>query len=163
MTEQMKQVYGDIAKRLRAERLFLGYTQEQMAEFLDISLRHYGRYESGKYAIPYENLYKLEPYGFDACYLLEGRVRTDRIVEKGLEVVPDELLFGLLDMFGKCDENSEYIPVPPEDIDIALAKEKLIEIARYVCDHPDAPRLREVPAFNVGTMDHEEAIDTPAK
>ena len=66
-------------------------------------------------------------------------------------------------MFGKCDENLEYIPMPPENIDMSLVKEKFIEIAKYVGDHPDAPRLREVPTFNVGTMDHEEAIDTPAK
>ena len=47
ISAEIKGLYKEMAKRLRIERLMNGLTQEELSEKIDVSPRHYGRYESG--------------------------------------------------------------------------------------------------------------------
>ena len=63
----------DFGKRLKKERKLRKLTQEQMAEKLDISLKHYGAVERGLTGLSTENLIHLSNIlGLSLDYLLKG-------------------------------------------------------------------------------------------
>lgn len=75
MEENYKIGFG---RRLRAERKLRHFTQEQMAEKLGISLKHYGAVERGITGLSVENLILLSNMmGISLDYLLKGETRTD--------------------------------------------------------------------------------------
>ena len=47
------------AKRLRAQRMKLGLTQQKMADILDLSLNAYQKYEQAERMPPYETLIRI--------------------------------------------------------------------------------------------------------
>ena len=63
----------DFRQRLKKERKLRKLTQEQMAEKLDISLKHYGAVERGLTGLSTENLiYLSNILGLSLDYLLKG-------------------------------------------------------------------------------------------
>lgn len=70
----MKKNYKiDFGQRLKKERKLRKLTQEQMAEKLDISLKHYGAVERGLTGLSTENLiYLSDILGLSLDYLLKG-------------------------------------------------------------------------------------------
>lgn len=68
----------DFGKRLKKERKLRKLTQEQMAEKLDISLKHYGAVERGLTGLSTENLIHLSDIlGLSLDYLLKGENSGD--------------------------------------------------------------------------------------
>ena len=68
----------DFGKRLKKERKLRKLTQEQMAEKLDISLKHYGAVEPGITGLSTENLiYLSNILGLSLDYLLKGEASAD--------------------------------------------------------------------------------------
>jgi len=59
------------AKRLRAQRMKHAYTQQQMAEFLSLSLNAYQKYEQSERMPPYETMIKIaDLFNISIDYLL---------------------------------------------------------------------------------------------
>ena len=66
-------LYVEIGKRLRASRLNSNYTQEQMAEILEMSTAYYGKVERGLYGLSLTKLIIVnEKLDIDINYLLTG-------------------------------------------------------------------------------------------
>ena len=72
LSADAQKLYKDMAKRLRIERLMNGLTQEELSEIMDVSPRHYGRYESGRYPIPFDKANALIDAGIDFHYVVTG-------------------------------------------------------------------------------------------
>ncbi|MBO5372067.1 MAG: helix-turn-helix transcriptional regulator [Lachnospiraceae bacterium] len=73
-TEDYKPAMG---KRLRTYRQLNNYTQENMAEILDISLKHYSEVERGITGLSIEKLiYLSERFDISLDYLLKGHSST---------------------------------------------------------------------------------------
>lgn len=71
---EVEQLNLQVGRRLRDFRECNGYTQEQFAETLNISVVHYRKLEGGKYRLQNENTVKLyETYHIDPTYLLTGK------------------------------------------------------------------------------------------
>ena len=65
--------YTIIGKRIRDARELSGYTQEQLAEFLDVSNAYISRIERGKTKINLDTLGKISNYlNIDPTYILSG-------------------------------------------------------------------------------------------
>ena len=68
----------NFGKRLKKERKLRKLTQEQMAEKLDISLKHYGAVERGLTGLSTENLIHLSNIlGLSLDYLIKGESNED--------------------------------------------------------------------------------------
>ena len=62
-----------MGERMKAQRKLMHLTQEQMAERLDISIKHYSEAERGIIGLSVENLNKVsEILGVSLDYLLKG-------------------------------------------------------------------------------------------
>ncbi|MBQ2936816.1 MAG: helix-turn-helix transcriptional regulator [Lachnospiraceae bacterium] len=62
-----------MGERLRTQRKLMNLTQEQLAERLDISIKHYSEAERGIIGLSVENLIKVsEILGISLDYLLKG-------------------------------------------------------------------------------------------
>lgn len=71
-----KALYVDMGRRLRMLRFELDYTQEQMAEILEMSLAYYGKVERGLYGLSLEKLIIVNSkFNMDINYLLTGVIR----------------------------------------------------------------------------------------
>lgn len=80
---------GDMGKRVRKCREYLGYTREQFAEKLDISVTFAADIELGKKGMSLDTLIKIcELFSVSADYIIWGR-------EKNPENSVDRLLAGL--------------------------------------------------------------------
>lgn len=67
-----------IGKRMKARRKELHLTQEQMAEKLDISVKHYGGVERGMAGLSIENLIETSDIlGMSLDYLIKGEPQND--------------------------------------------------------------------------------------
>lgn len=63
----------EMGKRLKEKRKALGLTQEQLAEKLNISIKHYGGVERGIAGLSIENLVELSNIlGVSLDYLIKG-------------------------------------------------------------------------------------------
>lgn len=95
MTASSSEARKEFGSRLRAARLSLGYTQEQMAYATGINLARYSKYEIGRSEPPYEVLCRIADVAdADLNYLITGEKRknigdggapTDRL----LDLLPD--------------------------------------------------------------------------
>lgn len=94
-----------MGERLRAERKQKHMTQEQLAEQLDISIKHYSEAERGIVGLSVENLIKVsEILGISLDYLIKGITVDYPIPPKIIEIYkncPDskkEYLLELLEL-----------------------------------------------------------------
>lgn len=86
----------EMGKRMKEQRKLLHFTQEYMAEKLNISIKHYGGVERGLAGLSLENLIEVsEILGVGLDYLVKGTNETDtsmpsRIKEIYLNCPPDK-------------------------------------------------------------------------
>lgn len=67
-----------MGKRLKEKRKLLNFTQEQMAEKLNVSVKHYGGVERGIAGLSVENLILVSDIlGVDLDYLIKGEEKQD--------------------------------------------------------------------------------------
>lgn len=103
-------LYIDMGKRLRVLRINLNYTQEQMAEILEISPAYYGKVERGLHGLSLDKLViankKLD---VDINYLLTG----DRKGE-----------ISVIEVIKECPRNKRYDMQQLMKYAMELAKEK---------------------------------------
>lgn len=67
-----------MGKRMKEQRKLLGFTQEQMAEKLNISIKHYGGVERGLAGLSLENLVEVSDIlGVGLDYLVKGIDESD--------------------------------------------------------------------------------------
>lgn len=84
-------LYVEIGKRLRIMRVGLNYTQEQMAEILEVSTAYYGKVERGIHGLSIEKLVLInKKLDVDINYLLTGERRGEIILEKIMADFPRE-------------------------------------------------------------------------
>lgn len=84
-------LYIEIGKRLRKMRMELDYTQEQMAEILEISLAYYGKVERGIHGLSLEKLVIInKKLNVDINYLLTGIRHSGLVLEKVMEECPND-------------------------------------------------------------------------
>lgn len=70
--------YAEVGKRLRISRISLNYTQEQMAEILEISTTYYGKVERGVHGLSLAKLVIInQKLDIDINYLLTGVKRGE--------------------------------------------------------------------------------------
>lgn len=68
-----KQLYIDMGSRLRQERVRLNYTQEQIAEVLNMSTAYYGKIERGVHGLSLQKLLLInQKLKIDITYLITG-------------------------------------------------------------------------------------------
>lgn len=77
----------DFGVRLEEERQRLEFTQKQMAENIDISLRTYMNWASGNKDISIEVLEKLALIDIDVIYLLIGQKQPQRLSPKEMQMI----------------------------------------------------------------------------
>lgn len=71
----------EMGMRLKESRRALHLTQEQMAEKLNISIKHYGGVERGIAGLSVENLIEASNIlGIDLDYLIKGKTTNDDIL-----------------------------------------------------------------------------------
>ena len=97
-----------MGERMKTQRKLMRLTQEQMAEMLDISIKHYSEAERGIIGLSVENLIKVgEILGISLDYLLKGISIDYPIPARMIEIYktcPDskkELLLELLELEAK--------------------------------------------------------------
>lgn len=74
----MSELRVEIGKRMKEKRKSLHFTQEYMAEKLNISLKHYGGVERGIAGLSLENLVEVcEILGVGLDYLVKGIAEND--------------------------------------------------------------------------------------
>ena len=80
-----------IGKRMKTRRNELHLTQEQMAEKLDISVKHYGGVERGMAGLSIENFIEVSDIlGMSLDYLIKGEPETnDRMPNRIQEIFID--------------------------------------------------------------------------
>ncbi|WP_029319260.1 helix-turn-helix domain-containing protein [Butyrivibrio sp. AE3004] len=150
--------YKEIAKRLRIERLMNNLTQEEMAEIMDVSPRHYGRYESGRYPIPFDKISVLLEAGLDCYYIVTGERYFDRLFIDGLTKMPDEELFELAK---DLPESCKSLRPGEECIaDIITDREKawslIIKIVSYGRNHHNDPYISDTSIDGLIALHAEE-------
>ena len=78
-----KKLFEDIGKRVKKRRIELGYTQEYLAEKMDVSIQMISGTESGKKALKLENFIKFcEILETTPDYLIKGRDPTSIQIER---------------------------------------------------------------------------------
>lgn len=77
----MKDFRVEMGKRMKEQRKLLHYTQEYMAEKLNISTKHYGGVERGLAGLSLENLVEVsEILGVGLDYLVKGTKEVDESI-----------------------------------------------------------------------------------
>lgn len=77
------ELYKNIGRRLLTRRKELQYTQEKVAEMLEVSTGFYGMIERGEKSPSIEKLVMIhEKLGIDITYLLTGEERALNYIEK---------------------------------------------------------------------------------
>lgn len=83
----MSNYRAEIGRRMKYHRKMYEYTQEELAERLDISIKHYSEAERGKTGLSLDNLIKLcEILGISLDYLIRGRTTDSVIPERMIEI-----------------------------------------------------------------------------
>ena len=103
-----KKFYMEFGERLRRSRLFMNYSQEEMAEMLEVSERQYRRYELGNSVPQQPVLIKMRKIGLDLDYLGRGRKSVDIMVENVLRYAPDDVFDKVLSAFPKSTEDNYH-------------------------------------------------------
>ena len=79
----MKNLLVDMGKRISDRRKALGYTQEQLAELMDVSIQMISNLERGNKAIKIDNLLKLSNIlSISTDYLLTGNQSENELSKK---------------------------------------------------------------------------------
>lgn len=82
-------LYVEMGKRLRTSRIDLNYTQEQMAEILEISSAYYGKVERRIHGLSLKKLVLVnKKFGIDINYLLTGNGKAEMSFDKIMEACP---------------------------------------------------------------------------
>ena len=94
----------DMGKRMKEKRKSLNLTQEQMAEKLNISIKHYGGVERGVAGLSIENLIEVSDIlGINIDYLLKGDPTQDDTLPTKLKEIylncPYEKRHHLIELF----------------------------------------------------------------
>ena len=74
-----KQLYIDMGSRLRQERVRLNYTQEQIAEVLNMSTAYYGKIERGVHGLSLQKLLLIKPKTEDRYHIFNYWTRESRL------------------------------------------------------------------------------------
>ncbi len=78
MTPQEKEYYAAVGANMRALRLSMGYSQEQMGEIWDVTFQQVQKYEKGHNRPPLDKLIKLcEMAKVDIGDVLRGAINFD--------------------------------------------------------------------------------------
>ena len=78
-----KKLFEDIGTRVKKRRIELGYTQEYLAEKMDVSIQMISGTESGKKALKLENFIKFcEILETTPDYLIKGRDPASILIEE---------------------------------------------------------------------------------
>lgn len=102
-----KQFLKELGNRAGLRRKALGYTQEQLAEKINVSVQMISNLESGKKAIRPENIVKLcNALEISADYLLTGSVSngvSSEIIRKFAQLPPESIkvIEQLIDLLAK--------------------------------------------------------------
>ncbi len=102
-----KQLLKEIGERVNLRRKALGYTQEQLAEKINVSVQMISNLELGKKAIRPENIVKLcDTLEISADYLLTGSDSSRKIsvISGKLNTLPPEslkIIEQLIDLLSK--------------------------------------------------------------
>ena len=145
-----------VGERIREYRKFLGYSQEYVAEALNISDREYRRIERGEVVIYVSTIAKLVKLGFDEHYLFLGRVAIDVYLDKAYATMPKELfednLSRMESFFSRLDPNEpNYSLITKEELE--EMDKILLELVKYGHDHFEEAIIPEEDECNVFT-DH---------
>lgn len=91
-----KQLYIDMGLRLRQERMRMNYTQEQVAEILNMSTAYYGKIERGVHELSLQKLLLInQKLNVDITYLITGQEKTDFPFEYYLNKCPKDKRYDL--------------------------------------------------------------------
>ena len=78
MRTEKKEINIKIEKRLKTARENIGYTQETVAEILDVGVEHYRKIENGIFGLQPEKMLVLyEKCKIDPTYLVTGEKDSD--------------------------------------------------------------------------------------
>ena len=96
LRKSQKPLYIDMGKRLRILRIELNYTQEQMAEILEMSSAYYGKIERGIHGLSLDKLVIVnKKLDIDINYLLTGHKESNLLFEKLIEECPKSKRYDL--------------------------------------------------------------------
>ena len=99
-----KKLFEDIGKRVKKRRIELGYTQEYLAEKMDVSIQMTSGTESGKKASKLENFIKFcEILETTPDYLIKGRDPTSILIEE-MEQLTDTQIERINAVIKQCIE-----------------------------------------------------------
>ena len=88
----------EMGLRLKAKRWNHHLTQEQMADRLNISIKHYSEVERGIAGLSIENIINVcDILGISIDYLLQGKEAETEVPEK------------ILEMYRACPEEKQYL------------------------------------------------------
>ena len=96
----------EMGKRLKEKRKALGLTQEQLAEKLNISIKHYGGVERGIAGLSIENLIELSNIlGVSLDYLIKGEFPENDILPERIRELYLSCPVSKRQFFLECLEN----------------------------------------------------------
>ena len=99
-----KKLFEDIGKRVKKRRIELGYTQEYLAEKMDVSIQMISGTESGKKALKRENFIKFcEILETTPDYLIKGRDPASILIEE-MEQLTDTQIERINAVIKQCIE-----------------------------------------------------------
>ena len=99
-----KKLFEDIGKRVKKRRIELGYTQEYLAEKMDVSIQMISGTESGKIALKLENFIKFcEILETTPDYLIKGRDPASILIEE-MEQLTDTQIKRINAVIKQCIE-----------------------------------------------------------
>ena len=99
-----KKLFEDIGKRVKKRRIELGYTQEYLAEKMDVSIQMISGKESGKKALKLENFIKFcEILETTPDYLIKGRDPASILIEE-MEQLTDTQIKRINAVIKQCIE-----------------------------------------------------------
>ena len=99
-----KKLFEDIGKRVKKRRIELGYTQEYLAEKMDVSIQMISGTESGKKALKLENFIKFcEILETTPDYLIKGRDPASILIEE-MEQLTDPQIKRINAVIKQCIE-----------------------------------------------------------
>ena len=99
-----KKLFEDIGKRVKKRRIELGYTQEYLAEKMDVSIQMISGTESCKNALKLENFIKFcEILETTPDYLIKGRDPASILIEE-MEQLTDTQIERINAVIKQCIE-----------------------------------------------------------
>ena len=99
-----KKLFEDIGKRVKKRRIELGYTQEYLAEKMDVSIQMISGTESGKKALKLENFIKFcEILETTPDYQIKGRDPASILIEE-MEQLTDTQIERINAVIKQCIE-----------------------------------------------------------